>query len=169
MERVTDKHEIEKIQAELLPRLINDWALITAGSIDDYNTMTIAWGSLGDLWWQPVIDAYVVPTRHTYKYLQANDTFTVSFFPPDYREDLQVLGTKSGRDGDKVALTKLTPVSVEGGVTFDQADTTLICRKIYTQPLDTQAIPDFAMKAHYQSMEPHDLFIGQIVEVLRRS
>ena len=28
--------------------MFNDrWALATAGSIDDYNTMTIAWGSMG--------------------------------------------------------------------------------------------------------------------------
>ena len=167
MEVITERHEIELVQAELLPRLINDWALITAGTLEDYNTMTIAWGSMGDLWWQPVIDAYVVPTRHTYKYLQKNGTFTVSFFPTEYHQDLQILGSKSGRDGDKVALTRLTPVEVDGNVTFNEADTTLVCKKIYTQPLDAHAIPEFAMEAHYQSMEPHDLFIGQILKVMR--
>ncbi len=167
MESITDKHEIEQIQAELLPRLINDWALISAGAPNDYNTMTIAWGSMGNLWWQPVVDVYVVPTRHTYKYLQDNDAFTVSFFPAEYHQDLQVLGTKSGRDGDKVALTRLTPVEIDGCVTFAEADTTLVCKKIYTQPLDAHTIPEFAMEAHYQSMEPHDLFIGQIIKAIR--
>lgn len=50
MKAITDKHEIEKVQAELLPCLINDWALITVGTPEDWNTMTIAWGSMGDMW-----------------------------------------------------------------------------------------------------------------------
>lgn len=52
-------------------------------------------------------------------------------------------------------------------MTFEQADTTLVCKKIYRQPLDVQAIPKFAMSAHYQNMEPHELFIGQIESVIR--
>lgn len=31
MQEITDKHEMEQVQAELLSRLINDWALLTAG------------------------------------------------------------------------------------------------------------------------------------------
>lgn len=164
---ITDKHEIEQVQAELLPRLVNDWALLTSGTPENFNTMTIAWGSLGDMWWQPVIDCYVVPTRYTYGYMMENDIFTVSFFPEEYRKDLQILGSKSGRDGDKVALTQLTPKVLEQGVTFEQADTTLVCKKIYHQPLDRDEIPQFALEEHYQSMEPHDLFIGQILQVIR--
>ena len=31
--------------------LFNDnWALVTAGSLTHYNTMTISWGSLGCIW-----------------------------------------------------------------------------------------------------------------------
>ena len=33
-------------------QMFNDeWALATAGSIDDYNTMTIAWGSMASRTW----------------------------------------------------------------------------------------------------------------------
>lgn len=167
MSIITETHEIEQIQAELLLRLANDWALLTVGTESDYNTMTIAWGSFGDMWWKPVIDCYVVPTRYTYSFLERYDTFTVSFFPKEYHEDLQLLGSKSGRDGDKVALTSLTPQPVEGGMTFEQADTTLVCKTIYRQPLDAQAIPEFAISAYYQNMDPHELFIGQIESVIR--
>ena len=167
MTTITDKHEIELIQAELLPRLVNDWALITAGDADDWNTMTIAWGSLGDMWWLPVVDAYVVPTRYTYEFMERHDTFTVSFFPEEYHKDLQLLGSKSGRDGDKVALTQLTPKVVDGAVTFEEADTTFVCQKIYAQPLDPEAIPAFAMEKFYGKMLPHVHYIGQITSVLR--
>jgi flavin reductase (DIM6/NTAB) family NADH-FMN oxidoreductase RutF len=164
---ITDKHQIEQIQSELVPRLVNDWALLTAGDADDWNTMTIAWGSLGDIWWKPVVDAYVVPSRYTYGFMERHDWFTVSFFPPEYREDLQILGSKSGRDGNKVALTKLTPKALDHGVGFEQADTTLVCRKIYQQPLDPAAVPAEVMASTYANMGTHTLFIGEIVEVGR--
>jgi flavin reductase (DIM6/NTAB) family NADH-FMN oxidoreductase RutF len=167
METITDKHQIEQLQGELVPRLVNDWALLTAGDEDDWNTMTIAWGSMGDLWWKPVVDVYVVPTRYTYEFLERHDWFTVSFFPQEFRSDLELLGSVSGRDGDKVAQTKLTPVALEHGVSFAQADTTLVCRKIYEQPLDPNAIPAEVMASKYANMDPHTLFIGEIVSALR--
>ena len=35
-------------------RMFNDqWALATAGTIDNFNTMTIAWGSMGTIWGPP--------------------------------------------------------------------------------------------------------------------
>lgn len=119
------------------------------------------------MWWLPVVDAYVVPTRYTYEFMERHDTFTVSFFPEEYHKDLQLLGSKSGRDGDKVALTQLTPKVVDGAVTFEEADTTLVCQKIYAQPLDPEAIPVFAMKKFYGSMLRHVHYIGQIASVLR--
>lgn len=164
MRTITDKHELEQVQAGLLPRLINDWALVTAGTIDDYNTMTIAWGGFGDIWWVPTISVWVVPTRYTYQYLEREDTFTVQFFGPDHKADLQLLGSKSGRDGDKVAETSLTPQALGAGVTFAEADVTLVCRKLYSQPLDPQAIPAEVMGKFYTDMGTHTHFIGQILE-----
>lgn len=169
MKTITDKSELEAVQASLLPRLINDWALLTAGEGDHWNTMTIAWGSFGDLWWKPVIDAYVVPSRYTFGFMERYDWFTVSFFPADYHEDLQTLGSLSGRDGDKVAKTSLTPVAIEQGIGFEQADTTLVCRKLYEQPLDPEAIPPEIMASTYADMGTHSLFIGEIVEALVRA
>ena len=44
----------------------NEWALVTAGTPDNYNTMTIAWGGLGTLWSKPVATVYVKPAdTHT--------------------------------------------------------------------------------------------------------
>ncbi len=94
------------------------WALVTAGSLDDYNTMTIGWGGLGTLWSLPVATVYVKPVRYTYSYLEKNDFFTVSFFSGRFRGDLAILGSKSGRDCDKVALTKLTPVEIGSSVSL---------------------------------------------------
>ena len=41
----------------------NQWALATAGSIDDYNPMTIGWGPLGVLWGKPIYTVFVSSSR----------------------------------------------------------------------------------------------------------
>lgn len=157
--------EIREAQKLIIEHLADDWGLLTAGGIEDYNTMTIAWGETGTMWWKPVMSAYVVSSRHTYGYMEREDYFVVSLFPPEYREDLQVLGTRSGRDGDKVALTKLTPKAIGHGVTFEEASLTVVCRKLFQQPLDPAALPEQVMSEYYQTMGVHDRFMGEIVDV----
>lgn len=96
-----DKQDkIKAAQVRIVEELAGEWGLITAGTVDDFNTMTIAWGQTGTMWWKPVVTAYVVPTRHTHGYVNDNDYFTIQLFPEGYRDDLQLLGSRSGRDGD---------------------------------------------------------------------
>ena len=71
------------------------WALVTAGTMDDHNACTIGWGSLGTLWGRRTVTVYVYPSRRTFDYLRARDTFTVSFFPPAFKKALGVMGTLS--------------------------------------------------------------------------
>lgn len=168
MREITDKHEIEQVQAELLPRLINEWALLTAGEDDRYNAMTIAWGSLGDMWWVPVADVYVKPSRYTKGFMDESDWFTVSFYGLEHKCDLQVMGSLSGRDGDKVAKTSLTPLVLEHGVTFEEADTTLICKKLYAQALDEGVLPREVLDQYYDDHDVHVHYVGQIVKVVTR-
>ena len=143
------------------------WALVTAGSMEDFNTMTISWGGAGTLWGKPVATVYVKPCRYTHSYLDKNEYFTVSFFPEDYRKDLALLGTKSGRDGDKVAETKLHPVAVGDSVGFAEASETLLCKKIYRQDMQRELMPAEAVEKFYKEDEPHTIFIGEVLEILK--
>ena len=112
-------------------QMFNDqWAVITAGTLEKYNAMTISWGSMGTLWGMPgkgksTMTVYVNPERYTHQFVEENEYFNVCFFPPEYRKDLGILGSKSGRDCDKVDLTELTPTAASHGVAFEQAKLTL--------------------------------------------
>ena len=46
-----------------------------------------------------------------------------------HRDALNKMGSKSGRDMDKMHESGLTPVFVEGQPTFEEAELVLICRK----------------------------------------
>jgi len=143
-----------------------EWALVTAGTPDNYNTMTISWGGLGTLWNKPVATVYVKPIRHTHSFLDSNEYFTVSFYGEEYRKDLALLGTLSGKDGDKVAKTQLKAVSAGESVTFAQAKATLLCRKIYRQDLITDTMPKDAIDKYYIDEAPHTMFIGEVVDII---
>lgn len=146
-----------------------DWALLTAGRMEDHNTMTISWGGLGTLWGKSVATVYVRPNRHTYAYMENHEYFTVSFYCEEFRSDLKTLGTLSGRDCDKVAQTNLTASAIGDSVTFEQAKRTLLCRKIFAQDMDPQAIPQKITDTFYAKEPVHRMYIGEVVQILDHS
>ena len=142
------------------------WALVTAGNMDGFNTMTISWGGLGTLWNRPVATVYVKPIRYTHNFMESNEYFTVSFFDADYRADLATLGTLSGKDGDKVAKTQLTAVAVGESVSFKEAKLTLLCKKLYRQDLDKSVMPADVVQKYYIDEAEHTMYVGEVVDII---
>ena len=147
----------------------DDWMLITAGSPENFNTMTASWGAFGELWHKKVCFCFVRPTRHTYGFMESADTFTLTFFDEKYRDALKFCGTKSGRDYDKVAETGLTPVvSDSGSVYFAEARLVLECRKIYFTDLDPTHFIDAGIHEEYPEKDYHRMYIGEVINCLSR-
>ncbi len=90
----------------------DQWFLLTCGDMDKphFNSMTISWGSIGVMWNKPFVQVVVRPTRYTFEFMQKYPDFTVCAFPETYRKQLSLLGSESGRDGDKIARSGLTPL-----------------------------------------------------------
>ncbi|MBO4496547.1 MAG: flavin reductase [Clostridiales bacterium] len=139
------------------------WALLTAGSMDKFNTMTISWGGLGTIWGKPVATVYVRTSRYTYEFMENSDYFTVSFYPDSYKKALGVLGSKSGRDIDKMHFEGLTAVEAGESVSFKEATVTLVCKKLFKQQLDPKNMPQEIADQFYKTDAPHDMFIGEVV------
>ncbi len=144
-----------------------DWAVLTAGTADHYNAMTISWGGLGTLWSKPVATVYVKPVRYTHGFMDESEYFTVGFYLEKYRRALEILGTVSGRDCDKAAMAGLTPKALEKAVTFQEANVTLLCKKIYRQDLDVSSMPRDVAAAFYATEAPHTMYIGEIADIIR--
>ena len=51
------------LEADVFRKFDKQWALVTAGTPEHYNTMTISWGGLGTLWRRPVATVYVKKNR----------------------------------------------------------------------------------------------------------
>lgn len=152
--------------------LDKNYALLTAGSKDDFNTMTISWGGFGTIWNKPVVTVYVKPIRYTYKFMEDNDFFTVSFYDDKYKKDLLTLGTKSGRDSDKISLTSLNPLYLDNSVSFEEANVTLVCKKIYYQDLNLELIKENLSNDIYNRFygeDPvHRMYIGEVVDIIKK-
>lgn len=144
------------------------WALLTAGDMERCNAMTISWGGLGTLWNKPVVSVYIKPIRYTHEFMEESDVFTVSFFGMEQRPALTLLGTLSGRDGDKIAQSGLTKQPAGEGVGYNEAEVTLVCRKIYRQDLDKNAMPADVVAKYYTEEAEHTLYVGEVIDIIRK-
>ena len=146
----------------------DQWMLITAGTKERCNTMTASWGGLGVLWGAPMATAYIRPQRYTKQFVDENEYFTLSFFPENYRPQLSLCGTKSGRDMDKVKECGFTVAEGAGGAPyFEQAELVLVCRKRMTMPMDEAAMPQDVKDKWYKG-DYHTMYWGEIVEALKK-
>lgn len=142
------------------------WALVTAGEMGHFNTMTVSWGGIGCLWNRQVCTVYIRPSRYTYEFMEQYDHFTVSFYPEECKKALGILGSVSGRDCDKVGKAGFDPVPFGGSVTFAQAKTTLLCKKLFWQDMTLEQIPADIREQFYREGETvHRIYIGEIVAV----
>ena len=88
-------------------RALRPGILITTKAGGKVNSMTIGWGTLGIIWNRPVFIAYVRDCRYTREMLDKNPEFTINVPVGDYdRNALGLLGSKSGRDMDKIAAVE---------------------------------------------------------------
>lgn len=143
------------------------WMLVTAGTVEKCNTMTASWGGVGIMWGNPVATCYIRPQRHTKLFLDEQEYFTLSFFGEEYRKALQLCGSKSGRDIDKIAECGFTMTAGEGGAPFmEEAELVLVCKKQYAQPMGKEYLTegDAVDARWYPNHDWHTMYIGQIVE-----
>jgi flavin reductase (DIM6/NTAB) family NADH-FMN oxidoreductase RutF len=162
--------EVTRLSVEVVDLWMNQWLLLTAGTLDDCNMMTVAWGSLGCMWARPFAQIAVRPQRHTRGYLERSDSFTLCAFSEEYREDLKLLGTLSGRDGDKLARTRLTlkESARVAAPSYHQASLILECRKIYFQDVDPDGFIDQGIQEHYPAGDYHRIYFGEILAAFRQ-
>ena len=145
------------------------WALLSAGKAAAHNTMTISWGGMGTLWNKPVVTVYVKPLRFTNKFMKENEYFTVSFLPEEYRKAVLTMGTMTGRHHtDKDAAAGLTVKDLGEAVTYEEAELVFLCRKIYWQDMITQHMPSDVVREYYTPDEPHTMYIGEVVDIIRK-
>ena len=145
------------------------WFLLTSGDYEkeQYNTMTVSWGYFGIMWNKPMAVVVVRPVRHTFEFIEKYDTFTLTAFPEKYHNDLKLLGTKSGRDGDKIAETGLTICALQKitAPSFKQAELCVECKKVYWDDYKPENFLDPSIEKNYPRKDYHRIYYGEILNI----
>ncbi|MCR5807797.1 MAG: flavin reductase family protein [Oscillospiraceae bacterium] len=156
------KTDITKLSFDPFEKIGKEWMLVTSGNMNSFNTMTASWGFAGVMWGKNCAVTVIRHSRYTYEFMEKNEYFTLAFFDEKYRKALNVCGSISGRDTDKVKQADLTPVEIDGNVSFKEASLVLVCRKLYAQDMDVQnIIPEH--RKWYDNDAVHKQYIGEIV------
>lgn len=148
--------------------LSKDWMLVSAGNSENYNTMTASWGGIGFMWNKPVAFVVIRPERYTHEFTEKNDYMTLSFFTEAYRDALTLLGTRSGRDGNKIAESGLTPEFTSlGNPTFTEARIVMECKKLFKTSLEGQDFIDKSLLEKWYTTKGnlHELYIVEIESI----
>ena len=149
----------------------NDFFAATAGKKDHYNSMTASGGGFGVLFKKPVSWCIFRSDRYTLEIIQKEHTYTLSYFPDDYREQMMFLGSKSGRDSMKMKETELTAVQTpSGNTTFKEGRLIIECKltQITTPAPDdfcTQEARDYINEAYKKSSDHRKFVIGEITDI----
>lgn len=162
------KIEVSKLNENVFDLIGKQWMLVAAGSPDTkFNMMTASWGGLGWLWEKPVSFIFVRPQRYTFEFTEKEDYYTISFYSEQYREILKLLGTKSGRNFDKMTQSGLTPFKTpNGNIAFKEARIIIECKKLYSTFLKEENFIDKeTVKTKYPEKDFHKMYVGEIVNV----
>ena len=151
-------HTFQPYPADMLElnpftKIGKEWMLITAGNKEKANTMTASWGGLGVMWGKNVAYVFVRDSRYTKEFIDANDTFSLTFFGEQHAA-LKYLGTVNYSDE--------TPFIDEGNLVF-------ICRKMSaTRMTADQFIDPKLADMFYKDGDMHTMYVGEITQILAR-
>lgn len=157
------KKSVYDLPYNVFQEINKNWMLITAKKPDGtVNTMTASWGAMGEIWGREAATVYIRQSRYTKEFVDAQEYFTLSLFD-GYKKELGVLGSKSGRDGDKIAEVGFEVVDLEGQPGFKQSKCVLVCKKMYEMDLPTEGMPADVAEKMYADGDIHTMYIGEIV------
>ncbi|MDL2258827.1 flavin reductase family protein [Eubacteriales bacterium OttesenSCG-928-K08] len=166
----------EKLLALASRQLFEGGAFLMSG-LEEQNPMTIGWAQFGRVWGLPMCTVFVRHSRHSFKLMEKDDVFTVSF-PLDgaMKKELGFCGTNSGRDTDKKAQIGAGVVPARAGAVAGLAGCKLHveCRLRYKldmvghmEPLYEGIRDEYYKPGERQSDngDPHMLYFGEILDV----
>lgn len=151
--------------------MLKGMPLLTAGTEAKFNTMTISWGALGTAWAKPVCTCYVRPERYTHEFMESSEYFTLSYMGPEYKAQVDLCGSKSGRDIDKFKECGITAaVTEEGAVYVAEAELVLVCKKLYGSEFTKEGIKaDWIIQERYPNGGYHTMYMGEVLQVLQKA
>ena len=164
------KLQPQQIQGNPFDMLGEQWALVTAGTQQKCNTMTVSWGMMGVMWGKNVVQVVLRPQRYTKEFVDEQGTFTLSFYDAKDKKALGYLGKVSGRVEDKIPKVGFVPKDFDGVPAFEQANLVLVCKTLYTQTVDPKGFePNTDCdEKWYPNKDYHVMYTAEVTGVYQK-
>ncbi len=170
MEKLFIKKSPKEIRDNPFTLLDDDWMLITAGNKESFNMMTASWGGFGILWNKPVVYIFIRPQRYTLQFTEKHAFFTLTFFEKKYKNILNLCGSKSGKQINKMENIGLTSIETEtGNIYFKEARLVMECRKLYSEDIKKSNFIVSTPLSNYPLKDYHKMYIGEITSCMEKS
>lgn len=159
--------DIFDVLPETLDKLDGEGILLVAG--DPPNPMTIGWATAGHIWHRKVITVLVRPTRYTFSLMENARDFSLCVLPVDRRDALNLCGTKSGRDTDKIEACRFQAEKCFRAEAYFIAgsDIHIECRIIHKHRVDPVTLDPSIVKRFYPLLDFHMVYYGEILGTYR--
>lgn len=150
--------------------ILEKGAFLTTEYAGEVNTMTIAWGAIGNIWGRPAFIAMVRKTRYTHELLEKSGEFTVTIPHEDLAKELAFCGTKSGRDCDKIETLglKLIPGVKTNTPIIDCKGTHYECMVLYKNDMLPRNLDQLVKEAYYKDNDYHTIYFAEIVNLIEK-
>lgn len=141
---------------------------ITAGKADHYNSMIGSGGGFGMMFRNPVTWCIIRSDRYTLELMEQEGVYTMSYFQKEYREQMMFLGSKSGRDSNKMQESTLSAIETSSGImAFAEAKLIIECKLIQvTMPavtdFRTPETKEYLEKAYQNPTDQRQYVFGEI-------
>jgi flavin reductase (DIM6/NTAB) family NADH-FMN oxidoreductase RutF len=161
----------EDISDDVFTLAGKDFYAITAGNKDQYNSMVGSGGGMGLLFKKPVTWCIFQQGRYTFELIMKEQTYTVSYFPKEYKKQMMFLGSKTGRDNNKMKEVELTSIiTPSGNISFTEARLIFECKlvQVTTPNLNdfyTQEAKDWVNEMYKDPNEIRKYVFGEITHV----
>ena len=145
--------------------------VITAGTEKYYNSMLASGGGMGMLFRKPATWCILQITRYTLELIEKEQTYTMSYFSDEYKKQIFFLGSKSGRNSEKMKEVELNAIQTPAGnMTFKEARLIIECRltQITTPNISdfyTQEAKNYLNEAYKDANEIRKYVFGEITDV----
>ena len=170
---VFQPYPIDLLEMNPFTKIGKEWALVSAGNKSKCNTMTVSWGGVGVLWGKNVVSIFIRDSRYTKEFIDSHDTFSLTFFDMEDKENklaLKYFGAVSGRKEDKISGAKMhVDYASDGTPYIDEGNLVLICRKMSaTKILPEQFIDASIDSSWYKDKDYHTMYVAEVTEILAR-
>jgi flavin reductase (DIM6/NTAB) family NADH-FMN oxidoreductase RutF len=163
--------DAEEIPGDVFTLVGKDFTVITAGTPSHYNSMVAGWGGWGVLFSKPATWCFLRSNRYTLELMRNEQAYTMSYFDDEYKEDVLLFGTKSGRDSDKMKESKLTSVQTPAGnLSWKEAKLIIECKLVEVTTVSpgdfyTDEGKSFINEAYAETKDYHKLVFGEVTGV----